>query len=81
MCIWFFYVQGLLIFFLKKLDPVGQLYWYPLGLIIKSWKKKQFGDPKRIKNQETDPMRNNPVTLKNGGGQSLTPYEKMLKSV
>jgi hypothetical protein len=26
-------------------------------------------------------MRNNPVTLKNGGGQSLTPYEKMLKSV
>ena len=49
--------------------------------IIKSWKKKQFGDPKRIKNQETDPMRNNPVTQKNGGGQSLTPYEKMLKSV
>jgi hypothetical protein len=49
--------------------------------LSKSWKKKQFGDPKRIKNQETDPMRNNPVTLKNGGGQSLTPYEKMLKSV
>ena len=26
-------------------------------------------------------MRNNPGTQKNGGGQSLTPYEKMLKSV